>query len=271
MKTRLSRKEKCPICGGERPYYKGKGFNKPTYCSEQCSDEAKIIRRKRILDKVVKCKVDGCNSMANRKLYQLCEKHYMKMRRRGTTEAFEWPKIKYHSSGYILEYAPNHPLAMKLAGNRIYQHRKVYYDNYGDGPFKCHWCGKDLTWETMDIDHVNAAKTDNRIENLVASCPKCNKERAKLKAVAAYKMLHERKLTYNGETIGITTLARRLGITIQSIDNRIKKGWSIERIFTEPRGKYGPRREANHERSQAGDAGDSGQTQPGAAVRSQRR
>ncbi|KZY53136.1 hypothetical protein A3734_16805 [Sulfitobacter sp. HI0054] len=86
-----------------------------------------------------------------------------------------------HSHGYILEYAPGHWHALRTGNSRVYQHRRVYFDEYGEGPFDCHWCGTCVTWDDMHVDHVNAVKDDNRLENLVASCAECNQKRGKEK------------------------------------------------------------------------------------------
>lgn len=104
----------------------------------------------------------------------LCEKHYMRRLRTGTTAA-RLPQVCSSSGGYLIEYAPDHILAGP--GGTVYQHRRVFYDEHGDGPFTCAWCGTGITWETMHVDHVNNKRADNRPLNLVAACKPCNHDR----------------------------------------------------------------------------------------------
>lgn len=59
------------------------------------------------------------------------------------------------------------------------EHRVVLYDAIGSWPHPCHWCGQLLDWLAVGlpllvVDHLNGQKSDNRRENLVPSCHKCN-------------------------------------------------------------------------------------------------
>ena len=65
--------------------------------------------------------------------------------------------------------APNHPLCRASQSGRVLEHRKVYYDIHGEGPFNCHWCDVEVNWNTLHIDHLNDIRNDNR-ENLAATC-----------------------------------------------------------------------------------------------------
>jgi hypothetical protein len=49
-----------------------------------------------------------------------------------------------------------------------------------------------------------------------------------------------KKITYSGETRTISEWSQTTGVSRQSISNRLKAGWSIERALTEPRGSRGP-------------------------------
>lgn len=193
-----------------------------------------------------KCTADRCDGAATRVKHQLCEKHYARIRRRGriTTEA-EDLGIRAdleHSHGYVLQHYPNHPLATRRQKSRMYQHRVRYYDAHGDGPFNCHWCGCQVGWGDMHVDHLNAERADNRIENLVASCPKCNQKRGFEKMRLTHRKRSNARIDWNGKSLCFSEVAEMIGISAQSVRWRVKNGWDAERIMTEPRGVTGPQR-----------------------------
>jgi len=55
-------------------------------------------------------------------------------------------------------------------------------------------------------------------------------------------MRSNRNLTYNGETLSVSQWAKRIGINVQTLWERIQSGWSVERALTEPKHTCGPRR-----------------------------
>jgi len=174
----------------------------------------------------------------------LCEKHYMRQRRRGTVrlkaEVSPPRPERTHSQGYVLEYMPEHPLWQDVQG-RIYQHRRVFFDCHGKGPHCCHWCGKVVAWDEMDVDHVNAVRDDNDPGNLVASCPPCNKDRGRAKAAETARANAKHRIEFGGETLTPQQWATRIGISRTALMWRMANGWPIERALTDARGKTGPR------------------------------
>jgi 5-methylcytosine-specific restriction endonuclease McrA len=191
------------------------------------------------------CSVDGCLSEANRVKYQLCEKHYARKRRTGTTDKYEAAIRRKNSNGYITRPAKSHPIGLNLSDtSRIYEHRIVYYDHHGAGPYDCHWCGKMIAFDNMHVDHINSVKDDNRIENLVASCPACNKARGveKMRKTQRSKGI---MIEFNGVKKHVSEWADDLGISSVSLKNRINSGWELSRALTQPRGNTGPRRKSN--------------------------
>lgn len=190
---------------------------------------------------VKKCKVDGCNGLANRVRASMCEKHYMRMRRNGTTDKTKRPSKIKHSHGYVLVAMDDHPLAEGLpSGSRLYEHRVKFYDTYGGGTHACHWCKVEIEFCNMHVDHLNAVKDDNRIDNLVASCPACNKARGteKMKKTARERGM---MIEFNGVRKHVSEWASDVGISSVSMKNRLKTGWPVEKALTEPRGKSGPK------------------------------
>ncbi|WP_409017057.1 HNH endonuclease [Arthrobacter sp. MP_2.3] len=72
-----------------------------------------------------------------------------------------------------------HPLADKYG--RLWEHRAVLYDSCGAGPQECHYCSAPLDWaadklapNAVQVDHLNDKRDDNRPENLVPCCRRCN-------------------------------------------------------------------------------------------------
>lgn len=186
-----------------------------------------------------RCSVGDCGRDATRRGRVLCEMHFSRMRFRGSFDAPPPPIGRYRTAdGYVLVNDPAHPLAH--ARGTVLEHRRVYFAANGIGPFNCHWCGVPVEWGTLHIDHVNDVRDDNRLENLVASCAICNPMRGFHKSLAS-NQARGRNLTFRGERLPIRVWAERLGITKESLKNRLAKGWPLDRALTEPRGKYGPR------------------------------
>lgn len=87
-------------------------------------------------------------------------------------------------SGYVLHIGYQHPVANPSGITP--HHRIVLWDAMSGQDAFCHWgCGTWVTWskkhpyakDALCVDHVNLDKSDNRIENLVPSCARCNVSR----------------------------------------------------------------------------------------------
>ena len=186
------------------------------------------------------CCVDKCGRPATRISSQMCEKHYYRKRRNGTTEYIgnAIPGNLEHYHGYVLQAAPGHPVA--LGSHRVYQHRVAYYDAHGEGPFICHWCGVLVTWKDMHVDHVDSNPQNNNLSNLVSSCARCNQERGHDKMRKT--ILEKHGITVHGRTLTLTQWAKELGVARSALQFRIKAGWPIDRVFSHPKGATGPKR-----------------------------
>lgn len=152
------------------------------------------------LRNVGRCRLCG-RSVSPSRGGTLCEKHYMRLHRHGYDKQPESGRACYSSGGYVVEYYPQHAIANK--NGTIYQHRRVYYDVHGDGPFACHWCGCVVTWKTLHVDHFNNNKTDNAPNNLLAACEPCNHMRGH-----AIKFLN---LVYANRLVEIAGLPLEIG------------------------------------------------------------
>lgn len=136
------------------------------------------------------CSVHECTRKARTRFGELCEAHYYRRRRGTSSERPIWDReigsrvtgtALKTSHGYLLVYSPNHALA-DAVGN-VYQHRQVLFDEIGEGPHDCHWCGQTVDWagvngKRIDVDHVDGDKSNNDLGNLVPSCHRCNSLRS---------------------------------------------------------------------------------------------
>lgn len=241
--------DRCAGCGVAMDHQHGRG-KATKYCSESC--RAAGVARTRQARTYSDCSVDGCCKPATRKAVVMCETHYYRQRRTGMTslrpvvlsntvkasaERRVIAETVEHSHGYLMSYAPEHPLSRGVHP-RVYQHRVVYYEHHGAGPFKCNWCERPVTWEGMHVDHVDDDKQNNDISNLVASCPTCNQARGHWKI----KLFHRQRTGIRiGERVHtLNEWAAIAGISRNAIQSRLAKGWTEERAVFEPRGKFGP-------------------------------
>lgn len=233
----------CNLCGDQFSYQVSRGTDR-LYCSKACTAKSRaksLAERKASLPR---CSADGCEMAASRVGAGLCERHYYRMRRNGRIQKLDTviPGSLPHSGGYKLVYAPEHPL--RRQGSRVYEHRIVFYDAHGEGPFQCNWCSATVTWNNMHVDHLNSVRDDNRASNLVASCAACNTWRGKEKMK---RTMQERghMIEFQGERLHISEWAKRIGISRFSLNYRLK-AWSLEAALTTPRGKTGPRQKKSN-------------------------
>ncbi len=183
--------------------------------------------------RVKRCKVEVCRSPVRSLNATLCDKHYRRLLRIGTTDKRKPRKCKT-SHGYLQVYDSKNQ-------RMEYEHRKVLFESMGSGPFKCYWCKKVVTKKTMHTDHLNEVKDDNDPSNVVPSCAICNQARGRHKMVAIMQARGV-NLTFGNETMPLIEWAKRIGISRFSMKWRLRN-WSFERALTEPRGNTGPRRE----------------------------
>lgn len=161
----------CPTCHADFTYPFTTGRPK-THCSAEC----RVAHKKALLPARIAalplCGVEECDLPAKRRGANLCEKHYMRLHRRGTTEKKQYSYRYTNTRGYVRLLVRDHPLAH--IGGCVLEHRAVMYDALGEGPHPCYWCGTVLDWQDISVDHLNEDKTDNRRTNLVLSCNDCN-------------------------------------------------------------------------------------------------
>jgi hypothetical protein len=239
-----STKLTCAGCGAQFQIELGRGKHRK-YCGRVCAKQAASSARFRAARDAGDCEARGCKKQVRSAGAKFCEAHYMRQRRNGhlhlVAEVSPPPKFTTHTQGYVLEYAPGHWIAERTKQSRVYQHRRVFFDAHGEGPFLCHWCSVQVTWDDMHVDHVNAVRNDNDLSNLVASCAGCNHRRGHSKMKATARAKSATKISWAGESLTLGEWAERIGISRASIASRIASGWAVERALTEVRGKTGPR------------------------------
>jgi len=231
----------CAHCGEQFSYEIGRGTDR-VLCSDACAKEVARQRKDVRAQSYAKCSVEGCDNAATRVSSGLCEKHYCRVRRSGGTDKVDTVKpgmTVHNGGGYLLVYAPAHPLR-RGASPRVYQHRQVFYDEHGAGPFNCHVCGAVVTWDDMHVDHLNDVTTDNRIENLAPACAVCNQRRGKHKADRTAKLKRGKHITAHGVTMCEADWSRHLGVSRAAFKYRFARGDSLDEAMRPRVGSSGP-------------------------------
>lgn len=181
----------------------------------------------------MKCRIDGCDRDARYKEKQLCQKHYFRLWRNGTTELIKKEARYFDGQGYVVLIKKGHPLACK-DGN-IREHRFVAYEKYKNTELRCELCGKKLTWSTAHVDHKDECKQNNNPENLRILCRGCNVMRTHVKK-PKYMAACNYAITFGGITLTAAEWARQEKVTVaaSTIVLRLKAGWSVENALYEP-------------------------------------
>ena len=158
----------------------------------------KLSQNPKSTNGAIPCCVDGCGRDAHYKEAQLCQLHYFRIRRGGSTNIVRKtarPRIE-DDRGYQFLHAPGHPL---LAQGQIYvaEHRIVLHEAIGPDPMGCELCGKPLTWKTCRVDHIDENPRNNERSNLRPTCNPCNARRG---TRPAHEWDHTTALTFDGLT-----------------------------------------------------------------------
>lgn len=184
----------------------------------------------------MKCKIDGCDHEVMYVRRGICQMHYFRMMRTGSYEikSKEWKYRTQNTVGYQMVHIPGHLLAM--ANGYTYEHRAVIYSKYGERLPPCEICGKELTWESVHIDHIDENVKNNQESNLRPLCNACNVRRGRIKK-PEYTRSGRIAITCFGETKTPNEWARdpRISISNAAIVHRKKKGMSdVDALLTPP-------------------------------------
>lgn len=181
------------------------------------------------------CKVKGCDRKSMYKEKDLCQMHYFRLMRNGTTDLVRKRKYRTENpAGYQVLYEPNHPLAQ--SGGYVYEHRKVAYEKYGENLPDCEMCGASCSWQiyTTHIDHIDRNVRNNSPENLRPLCNSCNSQRD----VNFTERARAVNIDVNGVVKTVSEWVRSEGVTViaKTIKERLARGWSAyDAVYTPSR------------------------------------
>ena len=123
------------------------------------------------------CCVDGCDREVMYKADKLCQKHYFRNMRNGTFDIIRTNKYRiFTPNGYSKVYEPSCELVNH--NGYVFEHRLVYWKNK-QNVSNCEICNKEISWETVHIDHKDNNRLNNDISNLRPLCNGCNTQRPK--------------------------------------------------------------------------------------------
>lgn len=183
----------------------------------------------------MQCKVEGCDRAPHYKAACLCQKHYFRVWRYGTTETTKVGKGKErytNLNGYVWARRPGHPLAGK--NGLVSEHRAVVYDDVGPGSMQCELCGCFVTWATVHIDHIDDVRDNNARENLRPTCRACNTRRGR---GPEHSFAGRMAVTFNTKTMTPHEWSRQPGVQVASVTirKRLEAGQSVEQALFGPK------------------------------------
>jgi 5-methylcytosine-specific restriction endonuclease McrA len=159
----------------------------------------------------------------------LCQMHYFRFMRHSDYGVHREPRkqlVRSNAKGYVMLYAPEHPLAMR--DGFVYEHRFMVYARYGDELPDCELCGAHTFWSTCHIDHRDDVVTNNEHSNLRPLCRGCNVSRSGRPSTKRYAA--------HGVAMTLTEWAEAPGVPVgrAQIAKRLKSGWPVERALFGP-------------------------------------
>ncbi len=200
----------------------------------------------------MKCSAEGCERDAMYKAAALCQMHYFRVRRAGpTTKKVVVRTGRFITpNGYIRICLPSCPLACKRG--YVFEHRAVMLEKVRGECRACELCGKEETWETCHVDHIDDNRQNNSPDNLRILCRGCNVKRGF--KPESYATLGAGLLTFDGKTDTATGWARdpRVSLCGASIARRKRAGMSdFDCLFAEKKTHNGKGSRRNRSRRAA--------------------
>ena len=194
--------------------------------------ELKAFYRKKTkelkINKNIKCSIDGCDRPMHYQKNKICQMHYFRFMRNKTFDTVKEPRKERieNPAGYQKLYKPEHKLSN--SDGYVYEHRYLVYEKYGEFLPSCEACGKNTSWDTCHIDHVDKNVKNNDINNLRPLCRGCNTKRTKRSTAI--------KLEVNGVEMSIIEWSRQpdVKVSYSTIKKRLEAGYSpYEAVYGE--------------------------------------
>lgn len=209
----------------------------------------------------MQCSVDGCDRTAQYKAAKLCQMHYFRAWRTGSTDLKPSSRAMRYvaSNGYAKLFDRNHPLADSTG--HVYEHRSVMWPIVGPECRPCELCGKSLDWKTCHVDHIDNDRLNNHPSNLRFLCSPCNTWRdPKPQRYSNYGEIGLIEFEGHSDTPQAWSRDGRVNVSAPTIIRRIKSGMTVEQaLFGEklthngnPKADNRPRKtQQKHERKNA--------------------
>lgn len=183
----------------------------------------------------MKCKVEGCGRDAMYKKQRVCQMHYFRNMRNNTYDTIMKRKYRIvNPAGYHKIYEPQHILSDSQG--YIYEHRAILFSTLGHlETIACQLCGKLMSWDNLQTDHIDEDVTNNHSYNLRPLCIACNTERGRAK-IPKHTANGRYSITYLGVTKTPTEWARDENVKVShsTIIRRKQLGMSDEdALFSE--------------------------------------
>jgi hypothetical protein len=198
---------------------------------------------RRQTDALHECSIDGCNSSPRSTFAKYCEKHYMRMYRKGhpnTTIGQGW----HDNKGYHISKAHGHRVAS--ASGWVRTHRLLLFNKLGPGEHPCYHCGMLVSWDktypehadALVVDHLDENTSNNSLDNIVPSCNVCNVTRSHYRTAEGIRRRYA-FVNVGDKSYCVSEWAARLGISAPAMTFRLRN-WSLDRALTERKGMTGP-------------------------------
>lgn len=155
--------------------------------------------------------------------------------------------VRHHDRGYQRIKAPGHPLSDQRGWARY--HRYLVYEHVEGQPQRCSYCNYGpLPWhggwrESINIDHINDIKGDDRLDNLTPACHWCNTMKATwpiayhehMQAIDNYGHLNP-----NDRPSTFTLLVDAWGMTHTDVAYNLKRNHIIKDFTSLPKSWHAP-------------------------------
>jgi hypothetical protein len=156
-----------------------------------------------------------------------CHRHYKQWKTTGN------PIAQRHQEAHRLSKSPEYSSWSQMLGRCYCVSNKFYYRYGGRGIQVCLQWRKSFSQFLKDVGpRPTLRHSIDRINNNGNYEPE--NVRWATSTMQARNRASTRFITFNGTTLGLADWANKLGIRYPTLNLRLKKGWTVERAFTQP-------------------------------------